>query len=73
MKASGVDILTSSYTDDVEKLTSKMPDTVEDHLTDKEYTRPGLKFYSLLLLFLDCDVSHTKSRNNIQFKRSFAV
>jgi hypothetical protein len=38
MKTSGVDKLTSLYTDDFEKLTSKTLETFKDYLTDKEYT-----------------------------------
>jgi NAD(P)H dehydrogenase (quinone) len=44
MKASGVDELASSYTDDLKKLTGKKPETFKDYLTNKECMRPGLKF-----------------------------
>ena len=44
MKASGVDELASSYTDDLKKLTGKKPETFRDYLTNKECMRPGLKF-----------------------------
>jgi hypothetical protein len=49
IKASGVDKLTSSYSDDSEKLTSKTPETLKDYLTDKEYMRPALKIPYLLV------------------------
>jgi NAD(P)H dehydrogenase (quinone) len=44
MKASGVDELVSSYTDDFEKLTLKKPESFKDYLTNKTCMRPGLKF-----------------------------
>jgi uncharacterized protein YbjT (DUF2867 family) len=44
MKASGVDELASSYTDQLEKLTGKKPETFKEYLSNKECMRPGLKF-----------------------------
>jgi uncharacterized protein YbjT (DUF2867 family) len=44
MKASGIDELASSYTDDIEKLIGRKPETFSHYLNNKESQRPGLTF-----------------------------
>lgn len=44
MKASGIDELASSYTNDLEKLIGKKPERFEDYLENKNSQRPGLTF-----------------------------
>jgi uncharacterized protein YbjT (DUF2867 family) len=44
MKASGVDEMGSAYTNDVEKLTGRKPESFEDYLKNKSCMRPGMTF-----------------------------
>lgn len=44
MKASGIDEIGSSYTDDLKLLIGKEPETFKDYLTNKSCMRPGLTF-----------------------------
>lgn len=44
MKASGIDEYESSYTDDLEKLIGKKPESFADYLENKNSQRPGLTF-----------------------------
>jgi uncharacterized protein YbjT (DUF2867 family) len=44
MKASGVDELASSYTNDLEKILGRKPESFSDYLAHKEAMRPGLAF-----------------------------
>lgn len=44
MKASGIDELASSYTDDLEKLIGKKPESFSEYLDNKNSQRPGLTF-----------------------------
>jgi nucleoside-diphosphate-sugar epimerase len=44
MKASGIDEYASSYTEDLEKLIGKKPETFADYLENKNAQRPGLTF-----------------------------
>jgi len=44
MKASGVDELASSYTNDLESLIGKKPEKFEDYLENKNSQRPGMTF-----------------------------
>lgn len=44
MKATGIDEYASSYTEDLEKLIGKKPETFADYLENKNSQRPGLTF-----------------------------
>lgn len=44
MKAAGLDELASSYTNDLEKLIGKKPESFQDYLENKNSQRPGLTF-----------------------------
>jgi NAD(P)H dehydrogenase (quinone) len=44
MKASGIDELNSSYTNDVEKITGLRPESFADYLDNKNSQRPGRRF-----------------------------
>lgn len=44
MKASGIDEHAASYTDDIEKITGRKPETFQDYLNNKSCMRPGMTF-----------------------------